>query len=87
MAADATGHWWAGHRGGSDFREQPTSYYDPDGRLLGHVSFPPLRILRIGDDFIAALSRDPVKRYPDTLIFAQVSHATSSMSKPSWSCG
>lgn len=60
LVADATGHWWAGHRSGSDFAEQPTSYdlYDPDGRFLGAVSVPPIRILQIGDDFIAGVARD-----------------------------
>ena len=60
LVADATGHWWAGHRSGSDFWEQPTSYdlYDPDGRFLGAVSVPPIRILQIGDDFIAGVVRD-----------------------------
>ena len=60
LVADATGHWWAGRRSGSDFREQPTSYdlYDPDGRFLGAASVPPIRILQIGDDFIAGVARD-----------------------------
>jgi hypothetical protein len=60
LLADATGHWWASHRSGFDFAQQPTSYdlYDPGGRFLGAVSVPPIRILQIGDDFIAGVARD-----------------------------
>jgi hypothetical protein len=60
LIADATGHWWAGHRSGSDFGEEPTSFdvYDPDGRFLGSVAVPPVRILQIGDDFMAGVARD-----------------------------
>jgi hypothetical protein len=51
---------WAGHRSGFDFGEQPTSYdiNDPDGRFLGAVPVPPIRILQIGDDFIAGVASD-----------------------------
>jgi hypothetical protein len=60
LLADATGHWWAGSRSGFDFAQQPISYdiYDPDGRFLGAVSVPPIRILQIAEDFIAGVARD-----------------------------
>ncbi len=65
LLADDRGHWWVGR-----YREEedpgdpatglPTEYdvLDPDGRFLGTVELPPLRLFRIRDDLVAGVEVD-----------------------------
>jgi sugar lactone lactonase YvrE len=61
MVTDADGNWWVGAADGWPGTPNPTAWdvFDPDGRFLGTVTLPePLRVLEIGDDFVAGVAFD-----------------------------
>lgn len=61
MAADASGHWWVGYADGWPGDLDPTTWdvFDGEGRFLGSVTLPePIRVMTIGDDWIAGVARD-----------------------------
>lgn len=68
LVADALGYWWAGRYRGAERRpDDPTAHlpvawdvFDPEGRFLGSVASPPLRVFQIGVDFVAGVEIDEI---------------------------
>ncbi|MGD8277122.1 MAG: hypothetical protein PVH00_03800 [Gemmatimonadota bacterium] len=60
IVADAAGNWWVGS--GATYGTAPEharyDVFEAGGRYLGAVDVPSLRILRIGEDFIAGVRTD-----------------------------
>jgi hypothetical protein len=60
IVADAEGHWWVGS--GRTWGRAPEharyDVFEKDGRYMGPVDVPSLRIMQIGDEFIAGVRTD-----------------------------
>ena len=60
IVADASGNWWVGSGAAWGSAPEHARYdvFEAGGRYLGAVDVPSLRILQIGDDFIAGVRTD-----------------------------
>ena len=65
LIADAAGNWWLGRYRSERDPDDPTAHvptswdvYEPDGRWLGSVEVPPIRVMQIGADFVAGIEVD-----------------------------
>jgi hypothetical protein len=60
ILADASGHWWVGSGATHGTAPEHARYdvFEAGGRYLGAVDVPSLRIMQIGDDFIAGVRTD-----------------------------
>lgn len=58
ILVDDFDHWWVARDG--DRVTLPTRYdiFDPDGRYLGELSLPAMKIMQIGPDFVAGVTQD-----------------------------